>query len=153
MNNNIEIFERLISVNRCTKVTKGGRRFSFSAIVVIGNKLGIVGYGMGKALEVIDARQKAINKAKKVMYKIPLKENRTIYHSVIGKFCSSKILLKPASSGVGIIASNSVKAILDVLGIKDIIVKSIKSNNPHNLIKAVINGLLKTKNLNKNSTI
>jgi len=145
MNNNIEIFERLISVNRCTKVTKGGRRFSFSAMVVIGNKFGIVGYGMGKALEVMDARQKAINKAKKVMYKIPLKENRTIYHSVIGKFCSSKIFLKPAPSGVGIIASNSVKAILDVLGVKDIVVKSIKSNNSHNVIKAVINGLLKIK--------
>lgn len=141
----MEFFERLVNVGRCTKVTKGGRRFSFSAIVVIGNKAGLLGYGIGKAIEIMDAKKKAISKAKKVIYRIPLRENRTIYHEVIGSFSSSKVIIKPALPGKGIIAGGSIRSLFDVLGIKDIIVKSLGSCNPHNIIKAAINGLLKTE--------
>ena len=136
------MFERLISVGRCTKVTKGGRNFSFSVIMVIGNKKGKVGYGLGKAMEIVDAREKAVYMAKKTMYKIPLKQNRTIYHKVVGEFCSSKVIIMPASIGRGIVAGGAIRIIFDVLGIQDIVAKSLKSNNPHNTIKATINGLL-----------
>ena len=141
----MNLVERLVSIGRCTKVIKGGRKFSFSAIVVVGDKAGMVGYGLGKAAEVIDARQKAINKAKKTMHKIILKEKRTIYHETTGVFCSSKIIMKPAPSGKGIIAGGAIRALFDVLGIKDIFAKSVKSNNPHNMIKAAIHGLLKIR--------
>lgn len=139
----MEFFERLINVSRCTKVTKGGRKFSFSVIVVIGNKAGLLGYGTGKAIEIMEAKYKAIIKAKKNLYKIPIREGRTIHHIIIGRFLSSKIIMIPTQKGKGIIAGGAVRSLFDVLGVKDITTKSIGSCNPYNIIKATIKGLLK----------
>lgn len=143
VNNNIEIIEKLIKVNRSTAVTKGGRKFSFSVIIVVGDKKGRVGYGLGKAVEIIEAKAKAVNEAKKSIIKVPLREGRTLHHDIVGKFCSGKVVMKAASAGTGVIAGGSTRAIFEVLGIKDIVVKSVGSNNPHNLVKAVFNGLKK----------
>jgi len=144
-NNNAEIVERLVKVNRCTTVTKGGRTFSFSAIVVIGDKKGKVGYGLGKSSEVIDAKTKAIDEARKNMIKIPLREGRTLYHDIVGKFCSGKIVMRAAPAGTGVIAGGPTRPLFEVLGIKDIVAKSVGSNNPHNLIKAAFDGLKRIK--------
>ena len=141
MSNSIEIIEKLVKVNRCTTVTKGGRKFSFSVIVVAGDKKGKVGYGFGKATEVMDAKAKALDKAKKNMLKIPLREGRTLHHDVVGKFCSGKIIMRAAIAGTGVIAGGSTRPLFEALGIKDIVAKSVGSNNPHNIIKAVIAGL------------
>ena len=143
MNTNTEIIEKLIYVNRCTKVVKGGRRFSFSVIMVAGDGKGRVGYGLGKATEVMEARTKASAIAKNNMIKIPLREGRTLHHDSIGKFCSGKVIMRSAPQGTGIIAGGAIRAVFDVLGIKDLVAKSIGSNNPHNMIKAAFNGLLK----------
>lgn len=145
MLNNTEFEEILVNSSRCSKVTKGGRKFSFSAIVVIGNKKGKVGYGLGKALEIVDAKAKALKHAKKNIFKVPLKEGRTIHHDVIGKFSSSIVKIKTAPSGKGVIAGGAMRSIFRVLGIQDIVAKSLGSNNPHNIIKATISGLLKTQ--------
>lgn len=145
MINNEEIVERLVNVGRCTKVVKGGRRFSFSAIVVAGDRKGRVGYGLGKASEVVDAKSKAAKEARKNMVKIPLREARTLHHDVIGKFCSGKVIMRAAPSGTGIIAGGAIRALFDALGIKDLVAKSIGSNNPHNMIKAAFDGLRKIK--------
>lgn len=145
INNNIEIIERLVKVNRCTAVAKGGRKFSFSVIVVVGDRKGKVGYGLGKAAEVIDAKTKATYIAKKNMMKIPLREGRTLHHNIIGKFCSSKAVMRAAPTGTGVIAGGAARPLFEVLGIKDIVAKLIGSNNPHNVIKAVINGLKKSR--------
>lgn len=142
-NTNTEIIEKLVYVNRCTKVVKGGRRFSFSAIVVVGDGKGRVGYGLGKATEVMDARMKASQIAKKNMVKIPLREGRTLHHDSVGRFCSGKIIMRAAPQGTGIIAGGAIRAVFDVLGIKDLVAKSIGSNNPHNMIKAALDGLQK----------
>ena len=150
---NKEFLERLVSIGRCTKVTKGGRRFSFSALVVVGNQYGVFGYGMGKAIDVMEARQKAVNRAKKNIYKIKLKDQRTIHYETIGKFCSSKIIIKPAYRGRGIIAGGVARLLFEVIGIKDILAKSIKSNNPSNIIKAVVKGLLKVKDYKNEKNI
>jgi small subunit ribosomal protein S5 len=139
--NNIEILEKLVKVNRCTSVAKGGRKFSFSVIMVAGNKKGKLGYGLGKAAEVMSAKAKASSQARKNMFNIPLKEGRTLHHDVIGKFCSSKVIMKAAPSGTGIIAGGSARLLFEVLGVKDVVAKSVASNNPHNVVKAVINGL------------
>lgn len=144
----MEIIEKVIKVNRCTTVTKGGRKFSFSVVIVLGNRKGSIGYGFGKANDVINAKQKAFNQAKKNIFTVSLKNGRTIPHKIISKFCSSKIIIKPASLGRGIVAGVTAKSLFDVLGVKDIVVKSINSNNSHNLIKAIILGL---KNITKNS--
>lgn len=143
--NNVDIVEILINVGRCTKVTKGGRTLSFSAIVVVGDKNGRVGYGLGKASEIIDAKSKAAEKAKKNMYKIPLKNGKTLYHDIYYKYCSSKIVLRSAHEGKGVIAGGPIRAICMAAGIQNIVSKSLGSNNVHNVTKATIEGLKTTK--------
>ena len=139
-----EFVEKVITVNRCAKVVKGGRHFSFSALVVAGNGNGSVGYGIGKAKEVADAIKKALNNAKKNMFEVPL-EGSTIKHEVIGDFGAAKVLLKPASAGTGIIAGGPIRAICEAGGIRDILTKSFGSNNAINVVKAGIVGLEKLK--------
>ena len=136
---NKEFVENLVSVNRVAKVVKGGRRFGFAAIVVVGNAQGKVGYGTGKAKEVPNAIQKATEEAKKNLFKVSLKEGRTLHHDVIGKYGAGKVIIRTAPSGTGIIAGGAMRAIFDSLGVKDVVAKSIGSANPHNMIKATFN--------------
>ncbi|MEK6704393.1 MAG: 30S ribosomal protein S5 [Bdellovibrionota bacterium] len=135
-----EFEDKVIHINRCAKVVKGGRRFSFSAIVVVGDKKGQIGIGLGKAGEVPEAIKKAGKQAKKNLMKVPL-DGSTIPHEIIGRFGSSEVLMKPAPEGTGIIASSSVRAILEVAGIKNILTKSIRRDNPHNVVRATVEGL------------
>jgi len=135
-----ELIERIIMINRVTKVTKGGKKLRFSALVVVGDGKGKVGFGLGKAPEVPDAIRKAIEKAKKNMIDVPITRG-TIPHTIMTKFSSTKILLKPAKSGTGVIAGSTVRAIMDAAGITDIVTKCIGSSNPHNLVKATFKAL------------
>jgi len=137
-----EFVEKVIGVNRVAKVIKGGRHFSFSAVVVVGNGNGSVGCGMGKAKEVADAIKKALNTAKKEMFQIPLK-GTTIKHEIIGQYGAAKVLMKPASPGTGVIAGGAIRAICEAGGIKDILTKSYGSNNYINVVKAGFAGLKK----------
>ena len=136
----LELQDRLVHVGRTAKVVKGGRRFNFSAIVVVGDGKGHVGYGLGKAGEVVDAVSKATEAAKKNIIKVTI-QNGTLPHEVIGKFGAAKVLFRPASAGTGVIAAGGVRAILELCGVKDVITKSLGSANPHNSIKAAIAGL------------
>lgn len=136
----IELKDRLVALNRVTKVTKGGRTFSFSAIVVVGNEAGIVGHGLGKAKEVVDAISKGVDDAKKSLIRVPV-INGTVPHEQKGKYSGARVFLKPASNGTGVIAGGAMRAVLESAGIKDILAKSQGSSNPHNVVKATMDAL------------
>jgi len=136
----IELKDKLVTVNRVTKVTKGGRTFSFSAIVVVGNEKGIVGHGLGKAKEVSEAIAKAVDDAKKNLVEVPVHRG-TIPHEQLGKYGGARVFIKPASNGTGVIAGGAMRAVLESVGVKDVLAKSKGSSNPHNVVKATIDAL------------
>ena len=138
--NDIELKDRLVAINRVTKVTKGGRTFSFSAIVVVGNEDGIIGWGLGKASEVTTAIAKGVEAAKKNLIKVPVLKG-TIPHEQFAKFGGSEVFIKPASHGTGVKAGGAMRAVLESVGVKDVLAKSKGSSNPHNLVKATIAAL------------
>ena len=140
----IELKDRLVAINRVTKVTKGGRTFSFSAIVVVGNEDGIVGWGLGKASEVTTAIAKGVDAAKKNLVRIPVHQG-TIPHEQVAKFGGARVFLKPASSGTGVKAGGAMRAVLESVGVHDILAKSKGSSNPHNLVKATFQALLEMR--------
>ncbi len=140
----IEFEDRLVSINRVTKVTKGGRTFSFSAIVVVGNGNGVVGYGLGKAKEVAAAISKGIDDAKKNLIKVPILKG-TVPHEQIAKYSGARVFLKPAAPGTGVIAGGAMRAVLESVGVKDVLAKSKGSSNPHSVVKATIAALIKMK--------
>lgn len=138
--NTLEMKDRVVKINRVAKVVKGGRRFNFSSLVVVGDGQGTVGFGLGKAAEVPESIAKAVQEAKKNLIKIKLKGN-TISHQVLGEYGAAKVMLKPAAPGTGIIAGGAVRAIMDVAGVRDILTKIIGTNNPHNVLYATFAGL------------
>ena len=140
----LELQDRLVNINRVTKVTKGGRTFSFAAVVVVGNENGIVGHGLGKANEVTTAIAKGVEDAKKNLIKVPI-INGTWPHEQLGKYGGAKVFIKPASSGTGVKAGGVMRAVLESVGITDVLAKSKGSSNPHNLVKATINALLEMR--------
>lgn len=136
-----EIVERIAHVVRCSKVVKGGRRFGFCVIAVVGDRRGRIGIGMGKAPEVGIAKSKAVQKARKSIILISMRELRTLHSDIYSKYCSGEVLMRAAPPGTGVIAGGALRSLFDVLGMRDIVVKAINSTNPHNLLKAAIKGL------------
>lgn len=141
-----ELIEKLVAINRVAKVVKGGRRFGFAAIVVVGDGKGRSGYGTGKAREVPEAIRKATDQAKRAMIRIPLREGRTLHHDIHGHFGSGKVVLRPAKPGTGIIAGGPMRAVFETIGLHDIVAKSVGSSNPHNMIKATFAALVAMQN-------
>ena len=139
--NDIDLKDKLVSINRIAKVVKGGRRFSFSALVVVGNQTGSIGVGYGKSKQVPNAIKKATETAKNNLFKISLRDGRTLHHDVLGKDGAGKVLLRSAPSGTGIIAGGPIRSVCEVLGIKDIVAKSLGSSNPINVLRACMKGL------------
>jgi small subunit ribosomal protein S5 len=144
----LDLKDRVIHISRVAKVVKGGRRFSFSAVVVIGDGNGHVGSGLGKANEVPDAIRKAVQNAKRELLRVPV-VNGTIPFEVVGKYGASQVIMRPASPGTGVIAGSGVRAVIESAGIADILTKSLGSNNPHNLVKAAMDGLSQLKTLDQ----
>lgn len=140
-----EFEERVVAINRVAKVVKGGRRFSFTALVVVGNQSGEVGFGKGKAGEVPEAIGKASRSAKKSFRNIPLVDGRTIAHEVVGKFGAAHVIMRPAAPGTGVIAGGAVRAVLESVGIKDILTKCVGTRNPNNAVRATLDGLRQLK--------
>ena len=143
----IELKDRLVAINRVTKVTKGGRHFSFSAIVVVGDENSIVGHGLGKANEVTEAISKAVEDAKKNLKRVAV-VNETLPHAIKSKYSGAQVFLKPASAGTGVIAGGAMRAVLESAGIKNVLAKSQGSSNPHNVVKATVNALLSLRDPN-----
>ncbi len=133
-----EFIDKLVHINRVAKVVKGGRRFAFAALVVVGDAKGRVGFGSGKAREVPEAIRKATESAKRQMFKVPLREGRTLHHDLYGRFGAGKVILRAAPAGTGIIAGGPMRAVFETMGIQDIVSKSVGSNNPHNMVKATL---------------
>ena len=144
-NENKEFSERLVTINRVAKVVKGGRRFGFAAIMIVGDNKGRVGYGTGKAKEVPEAVRKATEDAKTKMVRVHLKDNRTLHHDVVGRFGAGKVILRSASPGTGIIAGGPMRALFESLWIKDVVAKSTGTSNPHNMLKATFDAFKKSE--------
>lgn len=136
-----ELIEKLVGINRVAKVVKGGRRFGFAALVVVGDGKGRVGFGTGKAKEVPEAIRKATENAKREMVRIPLRDGRTLHHDILGRYGAGRVQLRSAPSGTGIIAGGPMRAVFEALGVQDVVTKSIGTSNPHNMIKATFNAL------------
>ena len=136
-----ELVEKLVSINRVAKVVKGGRRFSFAALVVVGDGNGLVGHGKGKAKEVPEAIKKATDEAKNQMIRVPLRQGRTLHHDIKGRYDSGKVYLRSAPSGTGVIAGGPMRAVFEALGIQDIVAKSVGTSNPHNMVRATFEAL------------
>ena len=140
-NENSDLTDKLVSINRVAKVVKGGRRFGFAALVVVGDSKGRVGFGTGKAREVPEAIKKATDQAKNKLVRVPLKEGRTIHHDIKGQHGASKVILRTAPPGTGIIAGGPMRAVFETLGVQDVVSKSIGSSSPYNMVRATFNGL------------